>query len=426
MLQISSVRLYVEGTTLKIDFKADWIEPYQEDEFFFVTFSGPGDPRKVEVPFHWHSGFYERPTSPSFVRDIADITELPEGKYVLLVYYWPGQLVPVGTWRLEHYLLEKWYLISDGSITEIQVPSEPPSTVEVKFDRGVVRDAVTREVVDKITSETIFDLDMDWIVTAPAGTTFNVVQFAKAGSKVYRADVGTFTLPVHYYGEPYSFGSIGWKGSALQAWLGITSSTTIELGQEVYYQGELIASGSVSVPLEVYPPIEPDIIIDEVLVMDNETLMPVSKIVSDRDYYFQVKFRARGSPGVEYHIQFYVPKPQGYFTLMDVTWTFRDYKKDYETYSIATPYAVSGKWIIDMVRMNIGDVSEIDVCCKFEWTWEGESKSRSGCNKYAIETEVPPAPPTPPPPAPSILPLVIVGGAAAAILATMAYAGRHK
>ncbi|MHC1625355.1 MAG: hypothetical protein ACXQS2_05085, partial [Methermicoccaceae archaeon] len=80
---------------------------------------------------------------------------------------------------------------------------------------------------------------------------------------------------------------------------------------------------------------------------------------------------------------------QGYFTLMDATWTFKDYKEDYDTYRVATGYAVTGKWIIDMVKANIGYVSEIDVCCKFDWMWEGESKSVSGCNRYAIEIELP-------------------------------------
>jgi len=29
--------------------------------------------------------------------------------------------------------------------------------------------------------------------------------------------------------------------------------------------------------------------------------------------------------------------------------------------------------------------TKIDVCCRFDWTWEGQSKSKTGCNTYTIE-----------------------------------------
>jgi len=91
MLQISSVRLYVEGTTLKIDFRARWVSPYYNDEDIYVTFSGPGDPWKQAVDFHWHSGFFEYPDDPSFVKTITnDITKLKDGDYVLRVHYKSG------------------------------------------------------------------------------------------------------------------------------------------------------------------------------------------------------------------------------------------------------------------------------------------------------------------------------------------------
>jgi len=256
-----------------------------------------------------------------------DITKLKDGDYVLRVHY--------HSWDTGYKeLLEKWYRVAGGTIIEISGPGEEvPTTVEVKFNKGYVADALTQEKIDVITPDTFFIGKLYFIVTAPEGTKFEIRDYVKSGSKKYYDPTKkTFTCTFNHVNYERTFGATVWEGGEVQYYLGITSDTVIEVGQEVWYQGQKIAEGSVQANFAMYPPVEPDIIIDRVLVMDAETLTPVSEIASDRNYYFQVELRAKGSPGVEYKIKFYVPTPRGYFTLMDATWTFKDYKKDYDTY----------------------------------------------------------------------------------------------
>jgi len=243
-----------------------------------------------------------------------------------------------------------------------------PTTVEVKFSKGYVADALTGEAINLITPDTFFIGKLYFIVTAPEGTKFEIKDYVKSGSKKYYDPTKkTFTCVYNHVNEERTFGSTVWEGDEVQSYLGITSDTVIEVGQEIWYQGQKIAEGSARANFTVCPTIEPAVIIDKVQVMDRDTLMPTSKIEKGRDYYFQVEFRVKGSPGAKFKVMWYVPTPQGYFTLDEKEWTLRDCNRDYKSYRTASQYAVTGEWLIDMVKKNIGIVNRIDVYCKISW-----------------------------------------------------------
>jgi len=375
VIQVKEAKLYVENGALKLKFDGEWVEPIApdpDDEWVHVDVYAynPG------IVWYWYSGYTFYPDNPDFVRTLfSDITRAPDGRYEIGVSDRTGRKV------VDIYYIEGGRLFHEP-------PPPPPTTVEVRFKEAVAYKVPEMTPITTITPDMQVSVSFKWIVTAPAGTKFTVEQYARAGSKEYVESFET-GLQYHMYGEEWSTPTLVWEGGNLQAWLEIAQNTTVEIGQRIYYEGKLLAQGSVTLSFEVCPEIPPEVIVDNVEVIDRSTHIPVTQIEDDKEYYFRTAVRVKGSPGTKFHFTWYVPTPQGYFTLAEKEWTLTDCELEYDTYRIPSDYAVTGKWIIDMVMANIGYVSEIDVCCTVDWTWEGESKSVSGCSRYAIEIELP-------------------------------------
>ncbi len=258
-----------------------------------------------------------------------------------------------------------------------------------KFSHVEFRDAITREELSVIYPTTFVEPWFYYYATAKTGEKVgirNIIEDVNTGRRYVSSTRTTYGFVRDYNNELWNPGATIWKGGEIQSRLGITKDTTVRFIDELYdpNTGAILARGVGTIPFKVMTPVTPDVIIDKVLIMDAETLRPVSEVRIDRNYYFQVHFRVKGSPPLTFKVRWDAVEGNKSFLLGEKNWELRSYEPEYDEEWTATGYAVTGKWLIDMVNKNFTDHSKINVCCKIEWDWNGQHYVRIKCNSYPI------------------------------------------
>lgn len=351
MLQIKEAKLFIEGGKLKAKIDASW--SYCETENCYYAYVSS----KIGKGMYWHSGFIFCPNNPSKYEDVVDVSRLSEGEPIVFTAW-------EDTKTESRILFRKVYYYSGGQLIE-EKPRPPPTTVSAKFMSGEVREFTTLQPLSSITPESMFDFEICWELTAPMGTKLQFKFYMEGnGKRYYLGTTTTSTLVRHYYGEKFCQNSVAIRGGEVQANLGITSGTTVTFGTEMYYEGRLLSTATVSIPFVVSgtPPVEPDVVIEKVKLMDADTLFETTTINPDKYYYFEADVKLKGKGGDKFTFSFYViNKKREKVGIASVDYTLKKYCSDWCSERVSYPYSVAGSWILQ----NAGNPSDnFQLCCE--------------------------------------------------------------